>query len=48
MGLQKKAIGASIYFIDRDNALLFTFAEVEKARVRYKNEKAKALVKTMK
>ena len=45
MSLEKKAIGATVYFIDRTNGLLFTYAEVQSARERYKREKAKALSK---
>lgn len=47
MGLEKKAIGAKVYLIDRSQNLLFSYAEVEKARSRFKKEKAKALVNQM-
>lgn len=44
MALQKKAIGAIVYFKDDANKLLFTHAEVTKARDRYAKELAKKLV----
>jgi len=45
MVLEKKVIGPKVYFIDRDNKLLFSYGEVVKARHRYSVEKLKAVDK---
>lgn len=47
MALEKKTIKSKVYFIDRSQGLLFTYKTVEKARQRYKDEKAKAFGETI-
>lgn len=43
MGLEKVVIGARVFVIDRDQKVLFTRAEVQKARDRFAKEAGKKI-----
>lgn len=41
MTLEKRAFGANVLYVDKQDKLLFTHSEIKKARERYMKEVAK-------